>query len=94
MLACMLCLINARAGVNSGSAISDWSLHIVSIQWNGWHLRCSAHTAVHCQWRQYSCHSSSVQRRMLLASCLLCLDCIQLVRTLDSHRYFVIISAS
>jgi len=58
------------SGVRSGLAVSHWSLHIVSIQRHGWNLRCSAHTAVHCKWWQYSHHTSSLERRTL-SVCLL-----------------------
>jgi len=56
----------AVTGVCSGIAVFDWSLHIFSIQWNGWNLRCSANTSVHCKWWHNSYHSSFVQRGMLL----------------------------
>jgi len=41
------CLDIICAGVYSGIAVPDWSLHIISIQWNGWNLWCSTDTPVH-----------------------------------------------
>ena len=66
-----VCLSITCAGVYSGIAVPDWSLHIVSVQWHGWNLWCSTDTSVYCQWRHHSCHSSSVQRRMFLPPSLL-----------------------